>query len=283
MTELVTMTADAYHADPCDQPSLSASIATLLITASPAHAYTAHPRLNPNYERKTDDKFEFGTAAHQLLLEGDAALDVCLYDNWRTKAAQEQQATSRAHGRIPVLAKDADRLHEFAAAVREQLAELGMDPVPFTDGNPEQTLLWDEDGVLCRARIDWLHTDGTVRDLKTTSRLALGWDRGALFDHGCDIQAALYLRGLRRLLGHTPEWTWIVAETKPPYGVIPYRLTAPVLALGDAKVDKALAMWRACTVTGKWPGYPRDVVDAELPAWIESRWLEREARDEVAA
>jgi hypothetical protein len=282
--QVLTVDAHQYHADElADQPTLSSSIAKLLVEASPAHARAAHPKLNPSYERRTEDKFEFGIAAHQLLLEGESAIEVCVFDNWLTKAAKEQRDQARAYGRIPVLAKDADRLEEFATEVRRQLAESGLNPVPFTDGEPEQTMVWDEDGVLCRARIDWLHTNGDVRDLKTTSRYAPGWDRGPLFDNGCDIQAALYMRGLRKLLGRDPEWTWIVAETKPPYGVMVYKLTAPVRALGDSKLDVALAKWKACLETGRWPGYPATVVDADLPAYVESRWLAQEAREEVLA
>ena len=41
---------DAYHADPCPGPSLSSSVAKLMLDRSPLHAWHAHPRLNPNFE-----------------------------------------------------------------------------------------------------------------------------------------------------------------------------------------------------------------------------------------
>src|SRR5215831_5713580 len=40
------MPAAQYHADPCPTPSLSASIIKLICLDSPAHAWTAHPKLN---------------------------------------------------------------------------------------------------------------------------------------------------------------------------------------------------------------------------------------------
>ncbi len=278
------VSSELYHADAIlEGPTLSSSVAKLLVSASPAHARAAHPKLRVTPIRESEEKFELGTVVHSLLLQGLEVAEVMDYKDWRSGPAKEARDLARAHGRIPMLGHQWDEVKAMVDAIATQLADLDMDPIPFTDGQPEQTMVWDEDGVTCRARIDWLHTNGDVCDLKSTSRYAVGWDRGPLYDHGCDIQAALYTRGLVKLTGRAPEWTWIVAETKPPYGLIPYRLTASVLAIGDAKVEMALAKWRRGISSGEWPAYPPTVVDAELPPWIESRWLEREAREEVAA
>ena len=40
---IYTLSAEAYHADPCPEPSLSASIANVLLQRSPAHARIQHP------------------------------------------------------------------------------------------------------------------------------------------------------------------------------------------------------------------------------------------------
>lgn len=285
---ILTLPADQYHADDigADQPTLSSSIAKLLVEASPAHARAAHPKLSPNLERADDDKFAMGTCIHALLLQGETVFDRLAFDSWRTDAAKAAKAEAWAHGRIPLLIKDADRVDEMIEAVRAQIAQLDVDPLPFTDGLPEQTLVWEEDGVLCRARLDWLRADYTVcDDLKTTSRYANpeAWQRGPLYDHGADLQAAMYLRGVYAVTGQRSLWRWVVVETQPPYALSVIAPTAAVLALGDAKVEMALAKWRRCLETGEWPAYPRTVVEAELPAWIESRWLEREAREEAAA
>jgi hypothetical protein len=275
---LPNVPAPMYHEDAFGQtPSLSASIAHLLVTLSPRHAWTNHPRLNPNYQPVSDDKFDIGTCAHSILLEGIEVAEVVQADSWRTAWAKEARDEIRSRGKVPLLPKQWDELHAMVDAVAVQIQALDLDPIPLTDGKPEQTMVWSEDGVLCRARIDWLHSNGDVCDVKTTSRLAVGWDRGPLFDHGCDVQASLYRRGLIALTGIEPKWTWLVIETQPPYGLIPYRLTAPVLALGDAKVDRALHLWRECLANDSWPLYPAEPVDAQLPPWVESRWLEREA------
>lgn len=288
-TILPALPAAAYHRDEIgDTPTLSSSVAKLLVEASPAHAREAHPKLRTTQPTRREDesKFDMGTCVHALLLQGETVFDRLAYPDWRTNAAKEAREEARMHGRIPLLMKDADRVDEMIVAVRAQLALLDVDPIPFTDGLPEQTLVWEEDGVWCRARLDWGRTDFTVcDDLKTTSRYANpeAWQRGPLYDHGADLQAAMYLRGVKAVTGVDARWRWIVVETSPPYALSVIAPSAAVLAIGDAKFEMALAKWRSCLASGVWPAYQRTEVDADLPAWIESRWLEREAREEMAA
>ena len=47
------ISAEAYHADPAPEPSLSSSVAKILVNLSPAHARIAHPRLNPDYRPRS--------------------------------------------------------------------------------------------------------------------------------------------------------------------------------------------------------------------------------------
>jgi hypothetical protein len=268
-----------YHADnTAEGPTLSASIANILLTQSPAHARAAHPRLNPDFERKTEDKFDLGTVCHSLLLEGMSVMDVHAFPDWRTTAAKEARETSRAHGRIPLLAHQAHAVAEMVNAVGRQLAEFNADPIPLTNGKPEQTMVWEETGVLCRARIDWLHDDlSAIDDLKTTSRSAHPEAFAKnLYAYGCDVQAALYTRGIRAITGQTPEWRWLVVETTPPYALSVVTPGPAVLELANAKIDYALATWKRCLETNEWPAYSKRVATAELPAWEEARWLTRE-------
>jgi hypothetical protein len=154
----------------------------------------------------------------------------------------------------------------------------------LTGGKPEQTMVWQDaqTGVWCRARFDWLHDDlSAIDDLKTTTRSAHPEAFAKnLYSYGCDVQAAFYLRGLRTLketpLYTEPKWRWVVVETSPPYGLSVVEPGPAVLELADAKVDAALKLWADCLERDSWPGYPTKVATAELPAWEEARWLERE-------
>lgn len=285
---IFTMPADAYHADPCLTPSLSASIAHLLYEHSPWHAWTAHPKLNPDYRETHSERFDVGKCAHALLLEQRSVDEVVVIvdaDNWRTNAAKEARELARVEGRIPLLAHQVDTVRAMLDATREQLERYDLDPpLLAAKGKAEQTLIWQEDGVTCRALVDWLHDDyRAIDDLKTTSASANPerWTR-TMFSIGSDIQAAWYVRGLRAVTGQDAELRYIVQETSPPYALSVVGIGPDVLALAEAKVEHAITTWRKCMETREWPGYPTQIAYAELPAWEEARWLEREAREELA-
>jgi len=279
--------ATDYHGDPCEQPSLSAGLVSILLNQSPRHAWYAHPRLNPDWRPRVDQKFDVGTVAHQVLLEGQGRVVIVEADNWRTKVAQETQAEAREAGYTPLLAADWQRVVAMVDAAREQLPRWDLSPTPFTRGKPEQALIWHEpNGVTCRALVDWLHDPSSaavrcVSDYKTTSASANpeAWTRNTLYRIGADVQVAFYLRGLERLTGERYDWRYVVQENFPPYALSVISLAPSVIELANAKIDAALDLWQRCVTTDSWPAYPERVCWAELPAWEEARWLEKEARE----
>lgn len=283
MTGIYTIPADEYHADPAEEPSLSRSVASILCHSSPAHARAAHPKLNPDMERVDKVSFDIGTTAHALLLQGEDVAVVVDAPDWRTKDAREQRDAARALGHVPLLAKDWQRVHEIVAAAREQLAQVDADPPLFQDGKPEQSIIWQEQGVTCRARLDWLHNDyAAIDDLKTDARSANPdtWTR-RMFDNdkGYDMQARFYQRGVKALTGIEPEFRFVIVETTPPYAISVVSLAPSAQEIADAKIDYALKCWRRCLDTGRWPAYDTRIAYAELPGYEEARWLEKEARE----
>lgn len=274
----------AYHADEvADAPSLSASIANLLITKSPAHAKAAHPKLNPDFERKPEDKFDLGSAVHSLLLEGKDAVYVCQFDSWRTNDAKETREYARSIGKIPLLAHEWLAVQPMFAAIREQLDQHHVDPTPFTAGKPEQTLVWEEGGVTLKARLDWLHDDRSATDnLKTTKASAepRAWTRTCL-GMGADVQAAFYLRGARHY-GWDLSYRWVVVEVTPPFALSVCTPDSVMLDIANDKVDRAIALWRQCLANDRWPAYTTDVARLEPPAYAEAAWLERREDLEAA-
>jgi hypothetical protein len=277
------LSADAYHADPCAQPSLSSSIAHLLIESSPAHARVAHPRLNPDYQRVDSDRFDLGNTVHALLLEEcdpEAAVAVIHANDWRTNAAKEQREFARAEGKIPLLTHQLDSVLAMCKSVRRQITQTECDPPLLGVGKPEQTLIWQEGDVTCRALVDWLHDDcRAIDDIKTTSASANPdrWTR-TLYSIGADVQAAFHLRGLKALTGKDAEMRYIVVETAPPFALSVVSLAPSALSIAQDKCEWAINRWRECMESGQWPSYPRKVAYAEAPAWAEVQWLEKEAR-----
>jgi hypothetical protein len=275
---IYTIPADEYHRDPCDEPSLSASIAHLLVKKTPAHAHWAHPRLNPYYERTEKAIFDLGNMAHAVLLENTYERIVVVdADSWRTKAAQQERDDAHSRGFTPVLNKDYQRLVLATGDIRTQVNQRTYDPPLFTEGKPEQTLVWQERGVWCRALVDWLHDDfSAIDDLKTTSASAnpVLWSKHTLEKIGADVQFAFYRRGVKALTGKTPAFRWVIAEIDPPFPISVVSLDPSWVDLADLKVDRAIERWRQCIETDTWPGYPESIYYAEPPAWVEYDFLE---------
>lgn len=293
-TGLLDVEQAVYHADQvADRPTLSKSIIELLIEKSPAHARHAHPKLNPDFTRKEDDRFKLGTAAHALFLEGDAGVEVCrvlhpktgeIVTDWKTGAAQEMKALARQCGHIPMLEAEYEECRAMVAALRARCDAHADGPL-FTEGTAEKTLVWtDEYDVLCRARLDWIRDDHTaIHDLKSTKASAspYAWDRTG-YSIGIDLQAAFYLRGCEKVLGCRPDFKFVAVETSPPFELSVFGLTPEAYALAERKISYALRLWATCLRNDDWPGYPSRTAYLEPPAWAEGQWLAREAR-EVAA
>lgn len=290
-TGLLTIPSDTYHADQIDddRPSLSKSIIHTLIEKSPAHARIAHPRLNPDFERVEEDKYSVGTVAHALFLEDDEsrlAIAPEVFTDWRKTAAQEIKNEARANGQIPLLASQAVEVRAMVAALRAQCDEYPVEPPLFAAGRAEETLVWeDEYGVLCRARLDWLHDDGSaIDDMKSTKASANpeSWTR-TMYGFGAPLQVAFYLRGARAVLGVEPVFRFVVVECAPPFAMSVVSLAPDALALAEKQVSYALKTWAMCLRNDHWPAYDQRVAYAEAPPWIESAWLSRELREVEAA
>lgn len=279
--------AERYHADDlCEGPTLSASVAAILCQRSPAHAREAHPRLNDKYERHEEKKFDVGTAAHALLLRGADIVSIVEHDSWRTNAAKEARDAARAEGLTPLLVDQWADVQRMVEAVRPQLEGHLADPPLLAAGQPERTLIWEEDGVTCRSMLDWLHDDHTaVDDLKTTAGSAHPRDWGQrMYGFGADIQVAFYLRGVRALTDvRDPVFRFVVTETKPPFAVSVVSLAPSALELANEKVSYAIATWRSCLESGEWPAYVADVAHLDAPSWEQARWLDARAWDEEIA
>lgn len=272
-----------YYDDPCDAPSLNSTVAKLLVSETPLHAWTAHPRLNPDYRRDEDARFDIGTAAHELLLGGDTRVRVIEFENYYSNAAKEAREAARADGKLPLLSQQWDHVQGMIVAARE-LFRSPSDPPLFDRGSAETVIVWEDEGVTCRARLDWLRDDfASIDDYKTTSGSADPERWGSqIFKRGHDVQVAFYLRGIQALTGETPDFRFVVQETSPPYALSVVTLGADAYTIAQKKVTRAITLWRRCLRSGDWPGYGIEPFAVELPPWEEARWLARELEDEAA-
>ena len=265
-----------YIADPAPQPSLNAGAVHTLITKSPRHACYGHPRLNANYESDESSRLDIGTIAHALLLENDASRVVVIEaDDWRTKAAKEQRDEARALGKLPILSKDYFGIQEMVLVAKAAIAksEFAQD---WREAIPEQTLLWQHEGVWCRSRPDKATPDWRILwDYKTSvSAHPMAFMR-TIMQHGYDIQAELGMMGVEALglnEGEKVAFVFVVQEIEPPYALSFISLSPEWQQLAHQKIKRAMMTWKGCLRENHWPAYTTQVAYLEPPAYASIGW-----------
>ena len=265
---LLPLTAAQYHADPAIRPSLSNSIAQILIDQSPAHAWLAHPRLNPNYEPAEDSRFDIGSAAHMMLLERriDAIVIVDAAD-WRTKAAKEQRDAARANGQLAVLRYQFERMEQMVIAARQFIDTTELAGILET-GAAEQTLMWEQDGALCRCRPDLLAAGNAVMlDYKSTENAEPEAFIRQIARMSYDLQAEWYVKGGKALSGSEPTFVFLAQEIMAPYACSLISLANSYREVGKSKVSRAVAIWNKCVRDDSWPAYSTRIHYAEPTSW----------------
>ena len=268
-------------ADADGVPALSASIAHLLVNKSALHAWHAHPRLNPNYQRTEKPEFDYGQAAHSVLLEGsEKPLYVIEADDWRTKAAKEARAAAYLERKIPLLVKQVHRVRAIVKAAQAYVAESELAGV-FERGQPEQSLHWQEGATHCRGRADWLTDDHLlVLDYKTTTSANPHSFLSMAVSFGYTMQEAFYRRGVKAVYGKEPRFVFLLQEKEPPYACSLVAFDPAMQEIGDRQAQYAISLWASAMASGQWHGYPRRVAHLEPPAWLHARAEEWSAEEQ---
>lgn len=286
------MTAEHYHADPCPQPSLSNSVAKLLLEC-PRKAWEAHPRLHPDLAPdEPDEKLDFGTVAHIMLL--GKGRDIVTVDaaDWRTKAAKEAREEACAAGKVAILPHQMNRAEAMASAVRRQIGRVTDCRKAFDEGNPEIVMAWQSGPTWLRSMVDWIEPRRAtghvvIYDLKTTAASAAPHAVSRLlYGQQYEIQAAFIEAGVEALIPEARGMVivrFVVVENEPPHLATVVELDAAGTTIGRKKLAAALALWQRCRERDDWPGYPERIVEAEMPPWCEAGWLDREMSDPMIA
>jgi hypothetical protein len=261
---------EMYHSDPVPGGSLSSSGARKLLPPSCPAIYRYYAT-RPSPPRK---EFDFGHAAHMLVLGRGPELVVVDAKDWRTKAAKEKRDAAHAVGKVPILAAEHRKAQAMARAVRKHpIASAILNP---EIGQPEQTLIWrdEQNGIWRRARLDWLPNDGTgrfiVADYKTTTSANPAAIQKTVYSYGYHAQEDWYLDGVRSLgLAADPAMVFIFQEKTPPYLITVIQLDAAARRAGRAMNRQAIDIYRQCREAGVWPGYTDDIPLISLPAWAD--------------
>ena len=255
------MSNEAYH----QLPSLSASGAKILLQEGGPAKY----RWQMDNPQEPRDTFDFGTAVHTLVLGAGDPIKPLPFNAWTEKGAKAAKEKARADGYVPLKVADYWTALRAATEVKRHRQAAAL----FSEGVAEQTILFEIDGVPCRARPDWMRP-GIVGDLKTTVDAAPTMDgfgkQAATYAYA--VQEAFYRAAVRSLGEPDPMFVFVCVEKSPPYLVSVVTLDKDARDYGERQMRRALEIYRDCTESGIWPAYDDSTVhEISLPAWTYYR------------
>jgi hypothetical protein len=243
---------DVYHAD----PSLGSHDVIRLFAGAPYYWWESW--MNPLRKPRDADALVWGSAFHKFVLEGEEAFQSAYaqmpqiedYPN-ALKTIDDIKARMRELGIGPLTGKKEELMERLRAAAPGTLFwdDLIADALAsgqtllkpdvwreivlsaqmivknpsiaksFTGGYPEVSIFWREDGVPCKARIDYLRLLETV-DLKSiVNPMQKAFDhavRSAIANYRYDIQAAHYQVGREMARRFAEEGKVFGTEEKTP-------------------------------------------------------------------
>ncbi len=175
---------------------------------------------------------------------------------------------------------------EEAERIELAVAEVFRHPVVDLlrrNGGSEVSIIWSEDGLPAKARIDKYAPDtqweingelvvcDVLVDIKKGRACKLTDDdlRRAIREYFWDGQAAWYCRGVKALRPDkpTPLWAWLFIEDSPPFDCRPLWADAIMAEIGRAKMQTAFDAYRWCLQSGEWPGYCSEIEELSPANW----------------
>lgn len=254
---------------------------TAAVAASDLKNMQRSPAFARMRSHSTSPAKEWGTAVHTAILEPDM-LDARYRvepaqpaDNdakvWRaTKLYKEGVAALMAEPGVEgvLSADDMESLRWVQQRVKEnaigaQLHEIG--------GIREGSVFChdDEFRVWRKVRPDWLIPQtGVVIDVKTGADHRPRQFARACHAYGYHLSAAYYLDTLTAALDQSfDHYVFLVVNSDAPHEVATYTLDADSIEQGRHEYRRALAHWRECEETGRWPGGSSKIEELRLPEY----------------
>lgn len=181
--------------------------------------------------------------------------------------------------------EQAQRIEMAAKAVeRDPIVKL----LRLPNGGYEATVLFEWDGVKCKARLDkWITRSNVsppvIIDLKKTQvgRASDEAVERACFEYLYDAKAAFYMRAVETVELDKPIFIWVYIEDGEPFGLNIIQADDETLMAGRRRIDMCWSAYRRGMHSGVWPGY---MLDAHAPkmgglsSWAKEKILGRNRR-----
>jgi hypothetical protein len=277
--------SEVYFDDPCEVPSLSQSIAHTLVSRSPLHAWTQHPKLG-GIGKKPSKEMDTGSVVHALLLGKGKRMLVIVdpetgepFGDFKKKAARELRDQARSEGCIPLLQHQYESAVGIADGIRPKLKEFGIE----LSGKSELTAVWKErdefaHDVWCRGGLDHFVEDAaTIYDLKIVRSSHPRACQSHLVGFGGDIQSAAYTSAIEKLkpeLAGRVQFVFLFCEAEPPHCVTPVFRLGTMREYGELRWRRAINKWSECLRNDRWPQYVDEPIGVEAPQWALGAELE---------
>ena len=207
-----------------------------------------------------------GSATHTSVLQPEKFDDeyVVMPDiDGRTAEARAFRAAAKKKGKTPITHIDGRWMKAISKRVRETTwFKRWMNRQPLI----ENSIVWDMDGYVCRARPD-LIADETIIDLKTTIQSCRNFPN-EIFRRRYHWQAYWYLKAAENVGIDCDTFTIIAAHKQRPFLISLHEITrdSEAYVIAADECEAAFSTYKECMRTGQWPGYPDDPIPVQVPS-----------------
>lgn len=293
------MASADYHA----HPAISRS-ALMELERTPRHFWYKY--LSGEYEDEESDALRIGSAFHTLVLEPALFHDQCavLEDGAPARPTEavlkaknpspdslERQAwwaefNRNNAGKLIMRGSEFHSMKRMAASIK---AEPAAANIIGGTGKIEQSFFWFDSQyeVEVKCRPDFIRDDMVLKgknetivlDLKTCKDASPEEFARSIVNYGYDIQAFMQMEGIEKATGKRPvDFVFLCVEKDAPHCAAFYSVTPELLACGEARYHKLMAIYSACRKSNLWPGYGSQIRPISPPEW----WVKKLTKEGIA-
>ena len=223
-----------------------------------------HYKYYKQFQKDETPAMRLGKMFHRFLLEPERAKTIVVspvFDR-RTKIGKEGYAEF-----IDSLPSEAEIItsedNEKIQTMLERVNDTPKARELLSHGESEVCVFWNEDGLECRAKMDYVRNDAII-DVKTTVFAGNFESRALANKH--HIQASHYLAGTDK-----QEFVFVVVETSPIFGVRIIKAKPKFLLKGFDKRIELMAKFKRCSTDNYWPTYAGgETEEMDLPDWADN-------------
>lgn len=246
-------------------PALSASVLKEL-KRSVAHAVEA-----AKYDSEATEALIMGNALHSYLLEPK------VFKNKYGLLSRNLDKRKKSHKRL-----DAYAIRKYgnqAVLKPKQVADIkswrdsivnhrAAASILKTVTKVEHTVVWDDKGVKCKARLDaYSPSLKAVIDIKTAANASSQAFASMIYNFGYYLQAAHYLAAAEADGLKADKFIFIAVEKDAPYCTAVYSLDLETLNAGYIEREDLLGIWQEYQESKQITGYSQQVENISLPNW----------------